>query len=263
MNFWIRLGQVFLFLIPIGIFCFLLRQELVPSGVFKVSSTVGESSPFIDRLLPDQRVFPAAVDQDGDMTQTIISDPVFFFAHPHRGFDQVEAEVWFKNSGVPIVELGGFVREPGQVYDLKPLQNFLLDNLFWLKLEQDGLTLWQRQPVYKNLDEFLRAAPANERVAAYNFSLARDFVLSGYAPSATWRDFPVSLRGFHEWKVYVQNETLSVKANFQDNNPESGVRDVSLLVYDSSGNLVVQKQSAAAAKKTELFLTVPNLSTGG
>ena len=87
--------------VPAALFGWLLTQELVPSGTFQVRHAVGERSPFIDRLLPDARVIRSG---------TIVDEPVTFFVHPHRSFDEVDVEVAFKNHGAPIVELGASVR---------------------------------------------------------------------------------------------------------------------------------------------------------
>src|SRR3990167_1236856 len=102
----VRFVQAILWIIPTALFLWLLNNELVPSGAFAVERAANGRSPFLDRLLPDARLREAEQDQDGDWVIPIIGDPAFFFAHPHRDFETIEAEVWFKNTGVPIVELG-------------------------------------------------------------------------------------------------------------------------------------------------------------
>src|SRR3989338_9886072 len=83
--------------IPIGILFFLVWQYVVPTGFFSVSHSVQESSAFIDRILPAQRASDPYQDEEGDWVQTISGDPTYFFMHPHRHFDVVHAEIWFKN----------------------------------------------------------------------------------------------------------------------------------------------------------------------
>ncbi len=171
----VRLAQAAIVSIPAALFGWLVWQELVPTGVFAVRHAVDERSPFIDRILPDQRVRPIERDADGDWVQPVIGDPAFFFVHPHRGFDTVEAEVWFKNEGVPIVELGGLARTDPEVYDLKPLQNLIIDRLIdeeqWSSREDGGLILLQRAPAYDSVSAFLEDLPDLSSVATYQFDL--------------------------------------------------------------------------------------------
>lgn len=221
-----RLAQLLIIAIPLAAFAWLLNQEIVPSGVFVVRHAVGEASPFIDELLPDARV-----DEHGVITD----DPVFFFVHPHRHFDQVEAEVWFKNDSVPIVEIGALGNVEAQSYDLHPLQNLIVDNLGWFRLEKDGLVLLQREQTYRGIDEFLADPPAVSEVATYQTSLTEPYVLPGYAPSSVSRVVDVSLRGFHEFKTYVKNETLSFDFAYMDMNRDDGADAITVVVTNADG----------------------------
>ncbi len=222
----VRLIQLLIVAIPVVAFAWLLNREIVPSGVFVVRHAVGEASPFIDELLPDARV-----DEDGVITD----DPVFFFVHPHRHFDAIEAEVWFQNASVPIVELGALGNVEAQAYDLHPLQNLVIDNLGWARLEKDGLILLQREAVYRGIDEFLADPPPVSEIATYHASLAKPYVLPGYAPSTATRVVDVSLRGFHEFKTYVKDETLSFDFAYMDMNRDDGSDAVTVVVTDADG----------------------------
>jgi hypothetical protein len=266
-----RILQVIILLLPVLVFGWLLWQELVPSGVFVVSHQVGERSPFIDGLLPDGRVEEPMQDFDGDLVQAIIDDPVFFFVHPHRGFDSVEMEVWFKNDAVPIVEMGGLAQEAGQVYDLQPLQNLLIDQSTWSRLEQNGVTLLQRERTFERIADFLVNPPPRYEIATYHYQLTRPYVIEGYIPSSEERVIDVSLRGFHEFKTYVKDETLRYEIAYMDMNRAEGPDPVSVVVVNEFGEPVgsayasddgdTSGEGRPSSLKT-LSVSIPNLSEG-
>lgn len=230
-----RLVQLLIVAVPIALFGWLLSRELVPSGTFEVRHEVGDASPFIDRLLPDARV-----SADGVVTD----EPVFFFVHPHRHFDTVEAEIWFWNDSVPIVELGALANVETQAYDLHPLQNRIVDDLGWIRLEADGLVLLQRDLVYRGIDDFLENPPARSEIATYQTPLSTPYVLPGYAPSSVERTTDVSLRGFHEFKTYVKDETLSFDFAFMDMNRDDGADGVTIVVTDEGGTTVADARAS-------------------
>src|SRR3989344_1015943 len=229
--------RVLLVLIPAGVFGHLLVQELVPSGTFLVRHAAGERSAFIDRLLPDARVVPPG---------TIVDEPVTFFAHPHRSFDTVEAEVWFKNGGAPIVELGALAQGAGEAYDLHPLQNLLIDGSAWDRLDEDGVVLLQRRPRFSSIDGFLADQPPREQVATSHFSLPKPYRISGYQPSLSTRTIDATLRGPHEFKTYVKGETMAFSFAFMDMNRDEGADAVSIVVFDEDGAAVADTSALDA-----------------
>lgn len=256
------LAQLVIVAVPVTLFVWLAAREVVPSGTFSVEHAVGDASPFIDRLLPDGRVTAEGV---------ITDDPVFFFVHPHRHFDTVEAEVWFQNDGVPIVELGALGNVEAQAYDLKPLQNLIIDNLGWLRLERDGLVLLQREQTYTSVADFLRNPPPRAEIATYQADLEKPFVLEGYAPSAEARTIDVSLRGYHEFKTYVKDETLSFDVAYMDMNRDEGADPVTFVVTNAAGEPVGDARAsddgdvtnaARPSGLSRVALSVPNLPEG-
>lgn len=258
----VRFVQLTIVAIPVALFAWLLNRELVPTGTFVVAHAVGDASPFVDGLLPDARV---------DGGNVIVDDPVFFFAHPHRHFDTVDAEVWFKNDAAPILELGGLGNAEAQAYDLKPLQNLLIDDSSWTRLDENGTVLLQRTPTYASVADFLAHPPPVSTVATYQAALPTPFVLAGYAPSAQTRAIDVSLRGYHEFKTYVKDETLRFDFAYMDMNRDDGADPVSLVVTDANGQPVGDARASDdgdlsdAARPSGLrhvALSVPNLPEG-
>ena len=254
--------QVAIVAVPVLLFAWLLDKELVPGGTFIVRHAVGERSPFIDRLLPDVRV-----EQPG----TIIADPVTFFVHPHRSFDRVDAEIRFKNHGAPIVELGALANVEAQAYDLKPLQNLLIDDSTWNRTDQGGVVLLQRKKRFASIAGFLSHPPPRSEIAASHYQLARPFRIAGYAPSAVPRTTDVTLRGFHAFKTYVKNESLAFSFSYTDMNRDDGADPISIVVFDENGAAVADtradddgnvRSDAKSYGLRHIDISVPSLPEG-
>lgn len=265
-----RLIQSVLILIPVGILVWLVQQQFVPSGVFVVKHSIEDTSPFIERLLPDARVRPL-VQQGQEWIQEIVGDPVFFFVHPQRAFDRATFEVWFNNTDVPIVEFGGLARTNPEAYDLQPMQNLLIDQSTWPRLEEQGTILLQRHPTYDSLQAFVTNPPAADRVAVYHTDRLPSFRLPDYQATPDERTLVVSLRGHHEFKTYVKDEVLSVRFEYMDMNRDEGADPVILTVFDEQGRPVGSARGdddgdvSALARPSgmrSVELSVPGLSEG-
>ncbi len=230
----IRIFQLIIVLIPCGIFVWLARIELVPSGVFRIQHDVHASSPFIDPLAPEDRV------EDGE---TIVGDPVYFFAHPHRHFDRVAFEIWFQNTTTPVVEFGGLMQTKPDIYELQPLHNLLIDELDWAAIEEGELTLHQKTTQYDSLEEFYANPPPRHQVAVYKAEYEVPFRLTNYVPSVQERSIDVTLRGRHEFKTYIKNETLNLRLLFMDMNRDEGADPVVVTVFDERGRPVAESRA--------------------
>lgn len=267
----IRLIQSLIVLCPIAIFGWLLNQWFVPSGVFVVDHIVGEKSPFIDELQPGNRVESVAQTKFGDAQQAIIADPVFFFLHPHTDFDDVEFEVWFKNADLPIVELGVLSQTNPEQYTLLPLHNRLIDESSWYRIEKDGLVLLQRERVYDSVKNFLADPPSRDSVAVYRTEFNAPYRIVDYKPSSRVQTIDVSLRGSHEFKTYIKDETMSFDFFYMDMNRDEGPDVLRATVFNEAGQPVAEARSdddnnttdntVATGLKT-LSLQVEGLSEG-
>lgn len=159
--------QALLITLPIALFGWLAWQELVPTGVFTRAWLPGTPSAFVDPLRPDQRV-QTPISVGGEVEQHLVGDPVYTFFHLHRDFQEVDARIRFHNEGVPIIEAGGLIAPgPNEAYALQPLQNVLIDQSSWPRLDDGTLVLLQRWPVYKSPQDFLQHPPVGQRIAQY------------------------------------------------------------------------------------------------
>jgi len=240
MRIFFRIIQRLIILAPFVLGAWLVWQEFVPSGTFVVEKNVGVSSPFLDELLPGSRVSSPEKDAQGDMAQTLTGDPVYFFAHPHRSFDTVTAEIWFKNTMVPMVEFGGFASSENEAFDLYPLQNLLLDQSSWTRIQEGNHLLLQRDPTYPSIEDFFASPPPVEKVATYHEDWSVPYHPVSYTPSSLYQATAISFRGHHTIKTYVKNETLSFSFSYMDMNREEGSDPLQILVFNSLGQVVAE-----------------------
>ncbi len=258
----VRAAQVVFVLIPLFIFVWLTHIELVPSGTFEVKHDVRDSSPYIDALAPHDRV------RDGD---TIVDDPVFFFLHPHRHFDRVAFEIWFKNTTVAIMEFGGLVQTKPDVFDLQPFHNLFIDRLGWSSVSDRGLTLYQKNKTYDSLEAFYASPPPRGNVALYKANYQAPFRLVGYEPTLKSQTFEISLRGKHELKTYIKNETLDFRFEYMDMNRDEGADPITITLFNEQNQPVADARmqddertqgDRIPSSMKEVRLQVPGLTEG-
>jgi hypothetical protein len=266
-----RLTQLTIIAIPIVLFGWLTTQWTVPSGVFFASHTVGQSSPFVEDLQPSSRVGEVRMNAAGEWEQSIVDDPAFFFIHPHRAFEQVDVEVWFKNTALPIIELGGLESTDPERYILKPLHNKIIDDSDWHRIDKDGMVLLQRNKTYNTLDDFSTNPPARTEVATYRTEYDVPYRLDAYAPSDFVQKIDVTLRGHHELKTYIKDETLKFDFEYMDMNRDEGEDSIRVLVFNEVGQPVAEARAsddsntsmnAVPSALERLSLEVPGLKEG-
>ncbi len=265
-----RLIQSVIILIPILLFGWLLWQDLVPTGRLVINYDVGDLSPFVNRLLPGERALLPIKLPDSSWAQQVIDEPTYFTVEPPRHFDTVEMELVWANDAVPIVEVGGVASEDGSQILLKPLQNLIVEQSDWSRIEADNTVLLQREPTYDSIEQFLTNAP-RDQIATYHYDLTRPYTLAYYWPTNWTRTLDVSLRGSHQFKTYIKNETLNFDIAYQDMNREGGSDSVRAIVTDWTGAEVVQEimpddnniyDNSNASGLHHIEIEAPDLSEG-
>lgn len=238
-----RIIQIVLILIPIGILGWLGVENFVPSGTFVIKHPLNKTSSFIDALAPHERVSDLKKDADENWIQTIFGDPVFFFVHPHRSFDTVDATVTFKNAGTPIVEFGALSTINPERYILEPLQNLMIDESTWSRLVEDDMILLQRNVQYTSIQDFLEHPPSRDETATYHTDLSFPFRLSNYSPSKTSMTIPVSLRGAQGMKTYLKDEPMYFNFSYMDMNRDEGADPITIFVTDEQSRSIMTVHS--------------------
>lgn len=271
MKFLTLLITIFFILIPIGLFGWLLSNEFVVSGIFDISHEVSDVSPFIDSILPEFRVTPPQKNVSGDIVQTITDDPVYFFIHPHRSFETVDAKIWFRSKDTSIIEFGGLSAKNPDQYVLTPIKNTLIDESKWSRVTEGDLILLQRTNTYTSLSDFFSHPPSLNEIATYHTSVNTPYRISGYVPLFDFHTIDVSLRGRTKMKTYIKNESLDFLFQFMDMNRDEGSDPISISVFDEQGNAVGGSQSiddgnisknAFSSPMRSVHVLVPGLKEG-
>jgi len=236
-----RLIQLIIVIIPIGLFIWLLVIDIAPSGERFAVWRVDHHTPFIDRLLPDQRVQVGQETQEGIGYLSIIEDPVYFGVHlPHTDFDQISVDLTMRPIDQPIVELGLLRDVTSQAYELRPLYNAFIENLHWDVLEQDGVYLYQRVQTYDSLEAFYTNPPERSHVGVYHADMETPYRMPAYQPLGALQTFDVSLRGYHKAITYIKDEPFDLSVSWMDMNRTAGADDGVIRVRDEDGEIVYE-----------------------
>ena len=226
-----RVLQILIILIPVAVFICLLWIDLCPSGLKEVSIEVGESSPYIYSILPDERVSDIEFLEDGDAYVTIQDEPTYFsVALPSTDFDQIEVELEFDSYLQPVIELGGLADIYSESYDLEPIMNSQLDALSWPEVLDGETRLLQREHNFDSLDQFLAELPDRESIGVYHYDFEVPYRMSGYRSASSEQTVNVSLRGYHKYLTYIKDEAFYLKVDYMDMNRTTGSDDAVIRV---------------------------------
>jgi hypothetical protein len=201
---------------------------------------MGDSSPFVQRLLPDSRV-SAVTGSGATAAVTLLDEPVYFSVTPPPGnFTSVKVALAFDPGGTPTFELGGLQDVASQSFAFQPLSNDLLEHLGWVRHDlENGLSVFSKDPKSQAYGDFLVNPPKRNLVATYRATYPTAFRLPNYQPLGTVQKFDVSLRGPHELLTYIKNEDFNLFLTYTDVNRSYGADEGSVRVLDEAGNLMV------------------------
>lgn len=190
------------YLMPVAVLVYLFWQNTKP--VLEVRCNVGGKISFCGELVPTARIVAA---KDGAV---IKEEPVYFDVRLSRKYDKVEAAIEYSDLRPDIFEFGVARDETRKNFDFAPLQNKILDNLGWDKLEAGGLVLYQRQPVYKNISNFLMNPGNFQETMVYRADLAPK-IKNLSASGKMVIDFPVKEN--IKLMVYMKNGQPDIKVD--------------------------------------------------
>lgn len=229
--------HILIVLTPIVLLVWLFVIDLTPSGRFSTRVVAGERSPYLDRFLPADRALEPERGPDGKF-QRIVDEPVYASVHLPGEFDTMDVHVEFQNDDQPIVEVGLLVNDDPPQYVLEPLQNLLIDDSDWDRMEENGVVLLQREKIYGSITDFLANPPDRDTIATYHYHLDDPYRIQDYRPSNEFATVHVPLIGYHEFYTYVKDEPLSLSTPFFVEQSLEGDRSLTILVYNEQGELV-------------------------
>lgn len=215
--------------IPFVVLAGLTWRFLAPTGTFTVSAGTLERSPYINRLLPQDRA------PEGDGYVTVVNEPVYFSANVPDGYTSVDVAVEYRNNGQPVIELGALTDIFSGGYDLRPFENAIIDALDW-PATTDG----DARVLARNGDDIDDAE--RYQIATYHAELTEPYREIGYTPLGTTHTVDVSLRGYHKFATYIKGETFRMTIGLMDMNRTEGRDDAVLRVWNENGEPMLERR---------------------
>jgi len=190
------------YLIPVVVMAYLFWQNSKP--VLKVRCDVDGQTPLCGELVPTSRV---AETKGGSI---IKEEPVYFDVKLPRKYDEVEAEIKYSDLRTDIFEFGVARDAAKKSFDFAAMENKILDNSGWTKIQENGLVLYQKKPAYKNVADFQSNPPKFSETVVYRAELAPKL---GKMPAmgGTIIDFPV-MEGI-KFLAYGKNGAPRIQAD--------------------------------------------------
>lgn len=222
--------RIILWLFLLAIVFSLFWLAIIPFGKITYSYNFKKDSDFIGKLTPGERV-----GQIEGNSQKIIGDPVYFSLRTPRTFDKGRLILKYKTSAnlPPVIEAGVLADKNIWRYDLKPVDNQILDklSLVWDKINEGNIMLLQKEKKFDSLEKFLSDLPVSSEIALYNYDLKQDFVIPEYQAQKSDNILLASLRGSYEIYVYIKNEDLDFDFAILDLNKNKDEDQVSVALY--------------------------------
>ena len=261
-SFWQKRSFLFKIRLILGLITLILTflflyLKIVPFGSITYSRTwprgLASGKGFIYDFKPAERI-----DAASSSALRLVADPVYFSLFAPRAFDSAAITIKYRDklaSATPIIEVGVLCDKLTGQYDLKPIQNDIIDryrfSLLRLADSAERLIL-QTEKYYDNPVDFdkdlqagnLQACPGGPAscVATYNYPLNPDFRLPVYsAISPTVINQP--LRGAQQFYVYFQPGTWRLAFDFVDLNLDKGQDPITVNVY--SGVKIIATETLA------------------
>lgn len=204
-------------------------MKIVPSGRIGYVYDFSRPNYFISKLSPAERV-------KINKTETEIKgDPVYFSLKTPRRFERAKVTVKFKNTtDSPIMEIGLLNNKDAWSYDLKPMQNKIIDqlSLAWpVVFGENGARLIEREKKYDTIGQFLDNLPPRSEIALYSYSIKDKFLLNNYEAGRENNPLDYKFRGSYQFYTYIKKEELGYIFNFVDLNINSVDDPIEIKIY--------------------------------
>ncbi|MEI6597332.1 MAG: hypothetical protein WCL13_03980 [bacterium] len=224
--FWLILAMI------IGWFGYM---KIVPSGNISYNYDFSRPSYFIGKLSPAERVKINKIDAE------IKGGPVYFSLKTPRRFERAKVTIKFKNTtDFPIMEIGLLNNKDSWSYDLKPMQNKIIDqlSLVWpVALGENGARLIEREKKYNTVEQFLGNLPPRSEIALYSYNIKNNFLLADYETGQKNNLIDYKFRGAYQFYTYLKQEELDYVFNFIDLNINEVDDPVEIKVYSNGDQI--------------------------
>lgn len=224
--------RIFFVILGAVIISILLFLAVVPFGEITYSYNFKNKSDFISKLNPKDRL---GFIEGG--VQKVIGGPVYFTLRTPRRFEEASLVLKYKSEeNISLIEAGVLVDDVVWQYNLKPVENKLLNRLFssWDHFYDGDVLFLQRKEVerkYKNLADFSENLPALEKIALYNYDLDIDFLIDDYEKLDDISIIENDILADYQFYTYIKDEDLYFDFFFSDLNKNKDPDEVDIIVY--------------------------------
>ena len=240
--------SIFFFILLLLIVLFLFNEWLAPSGAWTCHQSFDDkkllqyvSANCLGSPSPLERY---AISSEGGLL--MMADPLYFSVFSPRPFQNIELEIVYRphlTNNQPIFEAGFLADSKLWRYRLEPVYNLYLEKLAadWNLVSDDNLKLYQKYNHFKSVSEFLNYQANNNQAdnfLLYNVNsdilkprLNEDFLKKQLPDTIS---FPYSLRGSHQFYVYLDNSKLELSGEFYDLNENKDLDDLEIILFNGS-----------------------------
>jgi len=256
----------------------LFDRYFVVRGVWSVADDFEKSSRLVSAPNPDERVL--RITENGDAYYKILQTPVYFDIKTPRRFQKIGLDAAWRGEA-PIIEAGLVKSENPWQVDMKTFYNKYLEDLSWPRIAGEGLVLWQRNPVYQSVRDFLNNPPLPVEIITIDAPHLKskfvlpwqyEFAAADFGRVSTFaRSYKVSLRGSQNIFIATASSGLDLHFWVQDLNRHDGADSVTVALRDLSGKTIFTEEltddgqewnSTKLSALRELDMSNPDLSPG-
>lgn len=159
----IKAIKVIIYLLPVILLGWLINNHFAPFGYLEIDNDLSNRSPLISSLYPSERVSTIET-KHGLSFQELKSGVVYFDVSMPRIFSEAVVLVVFQNESQPLFELGALKSSDEWVFEMKPLEAQLIDNVNWEETRDGNERLIQKDYQYDSIEDFksqIKESPAN------------------------------------------------------------------------------------------------------
>jgi hypothetical protein len=225
------ISKVFGVMVAVLIIGYLIFANTVPFDVTRHYISNGKN---ILLLTPSNRVRTT----NGISKQT--DDTIYFNSKMQFLYDTAKVKIHFKNPSNSQQVLLGYSDQNIWHYNTQVLDDPLLDNLNWSKIGK-GPFLYQKQPTYKSVDDFIKNPPQNKIVGLADYKdtklVQSNIRLPDYKPAKNPTSIDVPLRGKVTMYAYLDNEPFDMTITKRDLNWRSDPDTVKVSIFKDQDNV--------------------------
>jgi len=148
---------------------------------------------------------------------------------PTKEVKQANVKMRFKSDNNELKV--GLRSNPKENFQYKILDNKILSDLNWDKIQEGNLAFWQKYKNYENIQELIDRPSKDQVIAQYLYNINDNFKIKDYQKSDEEFVIDSPLRGGHTFYTYIKNEVLDFTIEKQDMNAYEGKDELEINVF--------------------------------